>query len=187
MIPNNSFTAVPVTTPYAFPMSIPYSALSQTIWGGTALSNSANGRMVQLWSIWYDGTNINVSPSGGAIAFSIAESGVSQLSLAFDENMNVAICWLSAGNANLYYYDTVSAGYITLTIPATSCVACIDDPASFYSGQSDVIFSYTRAGNLYYRQQRDRYTIERLIGPCTTKLLRRVGLSTGNRLQFELF
>ena len=43
---------------------------------------------------------------------------------------------------------------------------------------------YTRGGALYWRQQRDRYAVERLVGATTKKVIR-TGLSSANRLQFE--
>jgi hypothetical protein len=186
MIPNNTFVTPPIVSAFPYPISLPFSALSETVWGGTALNDGAAGRLIQLWSIWYDGLSIHIKPSDNAIALSLTVPNVIQVSLAFDPNMSPVICWEdNTGHANLYYYDTISAQFITLTISATSCNAVVDDAAQYLSGFSDVIFSYTFENNLYYRRERDRYAIQYLIG-STTKLLRRVGLNVGNRLQFEL-
>lgn len=187
MIPGNSFTPVPVVSPFTFPDNLPYSPLSDTVMGGVALNNGSQGRMVQLWTAWYDGAQIRVQPTSGSVVFSLPVAGVLTLSLAFDQSMALALAYQTAAGSNLYYFNTLTSSYTTLTLPGTtSCRACVDNPANFYAGSSDIIFAYTAGGNLSYRQQRDRYTIEYPIGATGTKKLNRMGLNTGNRLQFEL-
>jgi hypothetical protein len=66
----------------------------------------------------------------------------------------------------------------------TSCRVAVDDARDFYNTNSDVIFAYTKNNTLYWRQQRDRYEIERVVGTTAKKLIR-MGLAQTNRLQFE--
>ena len=156
--------------------------------GGVALNNPVDGRMYQQWVGYYEAGEIKVSiKDSGVVSFSLPAADVVTVSLAFDNNMGVVLSWLTvASGVNLYYYDTLTSGYITRNFAtATSGRVCVDNAFDFYVGQSDVIFAYTDSGNLYYRQQRDRYDIARLISATTSKVIR-VGPTVGNRLQVEL-
>lgn len=186
MIPLNAFTAAPVYSEFIAPYNQPFHSWSQTVLGGLAIGNASSGRATQNWVMTYDGVTIRVSPENGATAFTYAVSGASNVSLAFDNNMAVVLCWMAGTSAFLYYYDTVTLANTVRSFPGfTSCRVVVDDARLLASADSDVIFGYTNAGNLYWRQQRERYNTERLIG-ATTKRLKRMAPSTGNRLQFEL-
>ena len=186
MIPGGSFTTTPVISSFPAPYNDAYTPLTQNVLGGISIGDPSHGRTYQTWTVNYNGTSINISPSTGGIAYTLVESNVFSVSLAFDNNMSPVIAWMTTGGANLYYYNTVTESYNTTFFPGVlSCRVCVDDPAEFYNASSDVIFGYTLGGNLYYRQQRDRYATQYLIG-ASTKTLIRMSLSTGNRLQFEL-
>ena len=188
MIPNNAFTTTPVIGTFLYLQDTVYTPLTQTVMGGIAISDPSKGRLYQPWSVNYDGTNILVNPNTAAAVFTMAVPNVVAVSLAFDSNMGIVLAWItSAGIAVLYYYDSIAVAYTTHSFPGvTSCRLCVDDPADYFVGSSDVIFGYTNGTNLCYRQQRDRYLIEYTIAP-STKLLMRMGPTTANRLQFETF
>ena len=59
--------------------------------------------------------------------------------------------------------------------------------ARCYATAADVLLFYIRAGNVYYRQQRDRFSIERLLGAVPVGMTRflRWGMSTTLRVQLE--
>lgn len=186
MIPANTFTTVPIVSTFQYPYSDQYFPLSQNVMGGIAIGDASLGRQVKVWNVSYNGAFINVKPEDGAVAFSLAEVDVQTVSLAFDNNMGLVIAWTTTTGANLYYYDTLTSAYITRNFSGIqSCRVCVDDAREFYLASSDVIFSYTMSGNLYWRQQRDRYDVQYLIG-ATTKTLVRAAPNVGNRLQFEL-
>lgn len=188
MIPGDAFTVTPVITNFLPPLNLPYEHLLTTVLGGVALNNPVDGRMYQQWVGYYEAGEIKVSiKDSGVVSFSLPAADVVTVSLAFDNNMGVVLSWLTvASGVNLYYYDTLTSGYITRNFAtATSGRVCVDNAFDFYVGQSDVIFAYTDSGNLYYRQQRDRYDIARLISATTSKVIR-VGPTVGNRLQVEL-
>jgi hypothetical protein len=186
MIPANTFTTVPEVSQFITPYNDQYFPLSQNVLGGVAVGDPSLGRQVKVWNVSYNGTFINVKPNDGPVAFSLAATDVKTVSLAFDNNMGLVITWTTTGGANLYYYDTLTSAYITRNFPGiASCRVCVDDARDFYLASSDVIFSYTLGGSLYWRQQRDRYDVQYLIG-VTTKTLIRAAPNVGNRLQFEL-
>lgn len=203
MIPGGQFTTIPDVSDYLPPLDQPYNPLYQTVWGGAALNDPSQGRMVKYWQVEYSNGGINVSPQGGPIEFTLALAGwdslewdsdewdedsidiqVDSVSLAFDPDMRPVIGWQSGSDANIYYYDGTQ--YVILTIlGTTSSRVFLDDPRDFNTIDSDVMIAYTKNNKLYYRQERDDYEIEREIGE-TSKLLIKAGLNSKNRLQFEL-
>jgi len=183
MIPNNAFTATPIVSAFLPPKDEPYQPLTSKSRGGVALNDASQGRDYQNWIVNYDGANILVAPQGGSTAFTLPVAGVLSVSLAFDNNMNPVIAWMDAVGAKLYWFNNVT--FVTTAFPATSCRVTIDDVRDFYNADSDVIFAYTNAGTLYWRQQRDQYATQRTVG-STTGLLQKVGLNQLNRLKFQL-
>lgn len=185
-VPLGLFTTEPIITPFRSPINGAYSPLQQSVLGGTAIGNGAAGREVQVWTVFYDAGVINVAPQSGSVAFTLAVPGVLSVSLGFDSNMQVAIGYTTIAGAYFYFYDFIGGAFTTLAIVgATSCRVCVDDPRLFNTVNSDVIFAYTRAGSLYYRQQRDRYLVEMLIGIARGPLLR-AGPNVENHLQFQI-
>lgn len=187
MIPGNIVT--PILDPAAFqpPYNEAYNPFIQTVQGGNAISDPSAGRQVKDWAVSYSGGIISVGPKLEAVVFTLEADDVETISLAFDSNMSVVLAWKTPTGAKLYYYDTLTSTYITRVFAdVTSCRVGVDDAREVNVTNSDVIFAYTLNGNLYWRQQRDRYDIERLAG-ATTNLLKRMGPSVSNRLQFELW
>ena len=189
MIPGNTFTAIAIPGGFRPPNDLPYTPMRQIVWGGQAIGDGTKGRLVKYWEVYLDPTGINVKPVNGVNAFTLTGltvSDITTVSLSFDSNMGVVIAYTVPTGANLYYFDSLTSQYTTKFFAGVnSCRLCVDDARYFYSSASDVIFAYTNAGNLYYRQQRDRYNIERLIRATPNRLIR-IGQSFVNRLQAEL-
>lgn len=189
MIPGNTIISTPIVGSFEYPNTLPYTKQSQTVMGGVAIGDPSQGRLFQTWVVNLTGTTITVGPTSGGTPFTMTATDAlptSTITLAFDTNMGVALAWTTAAGAKLYYFDSTTSAYATVDYPGvTSCRLAVDDARSFYSSNSDIMFGYVRAGNLYWRQQRDRYQTERLVG-ATNKTLIRLGRSVANRLQFEL-
>lgn len=185
-LPLHTITPTPVRAAFVAPLDEPYLPLEEAVLGGTAIGDPSQGRQVQRWTVFYDSGFIKVAPESGAVAFSMAVAGVTTVSLDFDSNMAVAIAYQTASGSHLYYFDSLLGHYNTLDIlGATSCRVGVDDKRLFNASASDVIFSYTLDDKLYYREQRDRYTVERLVGPSIGILLRS-GQNVLNRFQWKL-
>ena len=192
MIPQNVLSAVAVPSAYLTPDDLaPPTQVTDYELGGTNLNDASGGLRIQTWTL-------TVLPNGDFQLDSPSTSptvvynavGVSWASLTFDQNMNPIIAYLQSGSAKMWWYDTVPEAYAVLSLPAGTgrpCL-CFDDkrPTQIIGGAADVILAYVRAGTLYFRAQRDRFTVEYTLQVGVTGDLRRVGLNVGNRLQFYL-
>jgi len=157
--------------------------------GGINVFDSSQGIQVQSWRGRLIGDdiildvpdNINVTPH---IAYSAA--GITEFSFTFNQNMNPIVVFVQSGNSKMYWYDSSLGGYTitdygnTVTNPRVA----LDDKRLEQTSNSDVIFAYIKEGSLYYRQQRDRFTIERLLrNNCS--YLKKIGMGTNNRFLFQ--
>jgi hypothetical protein len=189
VIPSNSFTPSPIQGGFRPPNDLDYTPLRQIVWGGQAIGDGTKGRLVKYWEVFLDPSGIVVKPVNGEVAFTLTGINVSEIttvSLAFDNNMGLVIAYTVPAGAHLYYFNSLTNQYVNRFFTGViSCRVCVDDAREFYSSASDVIFAYTLSGNLYYRQQRDRYDTERLVGATPNKLIK-LGQSFVNRLQAEL-
>lgn len=158
--------------------------------GGVALNDPSQGLQVQPWEAWSDGAHVWVAPSPGRspTTLLLTGSGITEVALSFDQNMRPTVAYVEAGLAKLFWFDTSIGAMVTTSYAgATSPMLTLDDkrPVATLGGTSDVLFFYLLAGSLCYRQQRDRFTIERVLGavpPASTRI-NRVGMGANNRLQ----
>lgn len=187
MLPQNAITPVPVYAGFLAPLQgWTYTPLQEKVLGGTALGDGTAGRAVRNWFVTYVNGNIVVNPEGGAAQLTLPMAGVFTVSLGFDSNMAVAIAYQTVDGANLYYYNTLTSSYSIFPVAgASSCRSSVDDPRTFSSQGSDVIFSYIKSNVLYYRIQRDRYAIEYTVGPAVDAILTKTGFTVANRFQFQ--
>lgn len=157
--------------------------------GGAAVNDPSQGLSVQLWTLSYSGVNVILTPQSGAPTTLFSAAAITELALSFDQNMRPTVAYRQAGNVFLRWWDTTAGAYVVTNFgPGFSPRLCLDDRRPSQIGNSDVIFAYIRGEGLYYRQQRDRYEIERLLRdqlPASTRL-KSVGMNRNWRLQFEL-
>lgn len=161
--------------------------------GGVALNDPSAGLQVQPWEAWSDGAHLWVAPSPGRTPTTLllTGSGITEVALAFDQNMRPTVAYVEAGLAKLFWFDTSIGAMVTTSYAgATSPMLTLDDkrPVATLGGTSDVLFFYLLSGSLCYRQQRDRFTIERVLGavPPTSTRINRVGMGSNNRIQVWL-
>jgi hypothetical protein len=161
--------------------------------GGIALQDPSQGINVRDWTADLQGDTVRVYPSDtpGSPTSLFTESGITSISLAFDQNMNAAIAYVANGTAKLYWYDPVIENYNVFVIGggAISPVVCHDDKRDFVvlTGGSDVLLFYIRADKFYYRQQRERYTVERELGtiPFPDAFIVKAGMNGVRRVQVQ--
>jgi hypothetical protein len=194
-LPLNSFPLSGVEAPLLAPDDLrrPSSLLVDYERGGVAYQDPSQGLDVRNWTADKQGDTVRVYPSdtpGSPISL-FTETGITSISLAFDQNMNAAIAYTANGTAKLYWYDPVIENYNVFVIGggASSPVVCHDDKRDFVvlTGGSDVLLFYIRADKFYYRQQRERYTVERELGniPFPGAFIVKAGMNGVRRVQVQ--
>lgn len=168
------------------------SAIESWALGGIALSDTSEGITYQ-WRGYIDGKAIRLQRDGSeAITILSFTGSVTELSIAFDQNMRPIIAYVEDGIAKLYWYDASASQNITTDfVGATNPRLALDDIRQFNIGNSDVIFAYIADSNrLCYRLQRERYGIEHTLRTDDSKTLIaplklfEIGMSTDNRFLF---
>lgn len=190
MLPQNQASALAVASALLPPDNTVSSPIEDFELGGVAVQDTTQGLQSYVWRCWLDDINVRLQRTGAAATTLFSASNVTALSLAFDQNMRPAVAYmLNDGVLRLRWYDTVIEAYVTSTFgTGRNPRLTLDDKRIEQAANSDIIFAYIRDTNLCYRQQRDRYTVERVLKndvPDTTKL-KNIGMGTNLRLHFEL-
>lgn len=187
MMPENTLSLQPVNAPYLYPDNLVTGSLRDYEMGGVAIENPSLGLLYQAWTFWLDGSAIKCGPLTGGETVLLSVSGATSVSGTFDRNMRPSVAYAVGDTGYLWWFDTVTNGMVTTAFPGISEIRVAhDDKRPTADFRSDVIVAYTRAGSLFYRQQRDRYTIERLLATDLVGQLRNMGMTTALRLQFEI-
>jgi hypothetical protein len=165
--------------------------------GGIGLNDTLEGLDYQNWTLRYFPATeefVIEAPNTPPTVIHTAPS-VSEISLAFDQNMNPFIAYVEDGDGKFFWFDTVEQQDVVSDLPAGSLTprCCIDDKRDFASGAqiSDIILCYVHNGALKKRMERDRYTIEYVLQDPflhpdfeLPAVLKRVGMNKKNRLQW---
>jgi hypothetical protein len=109
---------------------------------------------------------LEVTPAGGSAISLIAIPDAISATFAFDRTMQPSICWNTASaGAYFHWFNSLTAAYETTHYPlARNAMVIHDDTRDIASSTSDVMLFYQTEDLVCYRQQRDRYLIERVIG-----------------------
>lgn len=191
-IPNDALSTPPLPAQWLAPDS--FSRPTRVVdfeRGGVAISDPSQGRNVKVWRARLVGNDVllGAEPYDSEVVLYSAP-GITELTLAFDQNMLPLLAFVQNNQAKLRWYDPVALATVVTDLPAgvRSPYLATDDKRDSFSAQSDVLLFYILGSRLCYRQQRDRFQIERtlkwFVGNAVT--IRRAGMGTGFRLQIEL-
>lgn len=155
---------------------------------GVGLQDPSQGLDVQIWTLRYneDTGEFLLSAPNYPETSQFIRFDVSYVSLSFDANMNPFISFTEAGVSKFWWYDSVLEQQVfaeTLIASASSPYATLDDRRAVQNSVRDIILTYVRSGNLYFRAQRDRYLIEYLLKTGVIGDVLIVGMGTNLRLQ----
>ncbi|MBB4126213.1 hypothetical protein GGR77_001503 [Xanthomonas translucens] len=158
--------------------------------GGIALNDASKGLLYQTWTLeWNRQTgDFELSAPNHPPSVLFNRINVTEVSLAFDRNMNLAVVWVESGQAKLYWYDSTIPGMTTWETQLGAAVSpriTHDDKREGESAVSDIILSYIKGGNLYYRQQRDRYGTEYLLASGLGPNARLVELQMNRKMRLQ--
>lgn len=190
-LPDNKSSKNPEISDFVYPDSEPNRNFLVYELGGVDLQNPSEGLNGYIWRLRYTDLNI-VLERDHMKTYTIMENikGLESLDLAFDQNMNAYIAYEKEGSSFLYWFDPDISQYKTSVFHNTrSPRLTLDDKRLQQLLYSDVILAFIRDnGDLVYFQQRDRFTIERILNrdvPPDT-YLQRIGMTESNRLLFEI-
>lgn len=193
-LPGNALSPVAVPSSLLHPDTLGRpSLLMDYELGGIGLQDPSQGLQVQPWRFRVDGSQIKVGPHPYTTESTLLTAvGVTAVSGSFDQNMNPMVAYVLSATARLYWYDSVPASYVTVLLGADvkSPMLTLDDkrPEAGSQNRSDVLLFYVRGSRLCYRQQRDRFQVERTLqwldGNAAT--IRKAGMSQGLRVQLEV-
>ena len=147
--------------------------------GGIGLNDVTEGLRYQTWTArlsYKAGRRANgifLSAPNTEEFLLYSASKITEFSFTFDQNMNPFLAFMQDGVAKFRWWDPTIPGYTVTSLPAGSHgpKCALDDKRKLETGTSDILLCYCRDGNLYYREQRDRYGVEYLlksgvIGDC---------------------
>lgn len=162
MLPNGTLSTIPVPARFSGARSLPITKTIDYEDGGIAFSDPSQGLLYQRWRARIVGEDVVFDAPTVAPVVVFSQPGVTEISFTFDQNMRPVIAFVAGGRGYLRWYDT-AVGDQVVTPLATDVITprvTLDDKRSMQSAISDIILAYKRGSNLYYRQQRDRFTIE---------------------------
>lgn len=189
MLPDHVLSTQSIPAQFRFPRNIPKQPLVAYEYGGLDLDDASRGLRVKVWKGEYVDGSIFVSAEGVAPTTVLSVADVADFDFTWDQNMRVAIAYeLVTGGSRFYWYDTTVSGYVTLDLGSAITPRCaIDDNRDYQTSRSDIILAYVRDGSLYFREQRDRYTIERELSDAAGPGgLIQIGMNRVWRMQFQL-
>lgn len=168
MIPGPGLSSQLLYAPPRVPDPQPSEIISREL-GGVALNDPTQGLEVKIWTLTVteedEVSTVWVEADDVPAVSLFSDTQITEASLAFDQNMQPTVSYVSQGETKLYWYDSEIEGFTT-TVFGNSYISprvTLDDHRYLAFAWSDVIFSYIRDGNLYVRAQRDRYGEEYLM------------------------
>jgi hypothetical protein len=189
-IPNGAISTVPVVSSLLPPDDRETTDLTDFENGGIGLNDPSEGLNYQVWSLTYSSPDVIVTPDSGGDITLFSFTGITQISLAFDQNMNPFVAYVRDGDAWYWWYDSLTEEQIhtQLNVLDTTPRCCLDDKRVSQLPKSDIILGYIREKTLYYRQQRDRYLVEYpLITGDNVNKLNKIAMGVNLRLHFEYY
>ena len=194
MFPLNELSETAFISGFDFPVKTlsPEDKLQDWEKGGIALNDPSQGLLVQLWHFTLEidietgnGTVYVKAPSTSKL-FLFDGLGITEVSGAFDQNMNPFVAYIQAGDPKIWWYDGTVTSQIHSDLPvgAMDLRCTLDDKRDFNTSDSDIVLSYVRGGSLYYMYQRESYSIEHLLAPDVYRLVS-LAMNTGSRLQWR--
>lgn len=197
MMPNNTLSEQLVFGDFLNPDNLPCSNTLSYQLGGIGLSDPSAGLQYQVWQAQL----VNATKSTSYVTISAPNTptetlltlgGISQISLAFDQNMKPALGLTVNGLAQLWWYDATIPGYTFITLPpgSYSPQVTLDDKRalSVEIAVTDIILVYMRNQNLYMRSQQDRFITEYYLATLEyyNPQVYKVGMCTTDRLLIQV-
>lgn len=189
MMPDNQLSLIQLPRPLLPPKDLPFDPLVSQHRGGVAIGDASLGLDMQTWTLSIESGTLVLRDSFIYESVLVTAAGVSECSLAFDQNMSPVAAYEQAGVAKLYYYDSVLAAFTTLSVVDAKYARTITDDIRFapnVSNLNDVLFFYILNHELCVRVQRERFLISHVLKNVGDFILQHVGMNDRLRLQMNL-
>lgn len=157
--------------------------------GGVDIGDASQGLDVRTWTLQLDGDNFLLSNSTTSPEVVFVTTAPTECSLAFDQNMRIAIAFQTENSSNIYFYNSLLADYDILSIPDARCARAVTDDVRQIpnvTNLNDVLFFYILDNQLCMRVQRDRFEVEYQLRDVTNYRLEHVGMNDKHRVQMNL-
>lgn len=136
--------------------------------GGVGIQDVSQGLRYQRWRLrlldaGLDESRAMLSAPNTPEFELYAVPGMTEVSLAFDQNMRPALAFVDPTGSYFRWFDTGVGAIVVAPVDGETPRIVLDDTrlvGSFGYQNNDIILAYKRAGVLYFRQQRDRFLIE---------------------------
>lgn len=193
MLPENKLSTRSLDVTYLYPDGIVFDNLVEDFeMGGIAIQDPSEGLQYQPWRGYWEPLDNTVYLRPNIIGDPIAlftETDVFEFSFAFDQNMRYATALFKTnGDCKFTWFNSLVGDYVTDTYTGlTAFKLSLDDKreAAVQSGDADVLFTYIKDNNLYFRAQRDRYLVEYLLAEDLPKNLLISNFGMGNRYRMQ--
>ncbi len=192
MIPDNKLSTHITQNPFnGFLGGIEFDMtyLTHYVDGGVNLGDTSLGLYYQIWRVRVVNNNIVINASNIPDIIVYHGINITEMNLAFDQNMNTVIAVVDNNVTKIRYYDLAinSSGYKEVIIPdIINPRVSLDDKRQLANSYNDVILAYLKGEDLYFRQQREDYSVERLLKINAGSKLIKIGMNRAYQLQFLL-
>ena len=189
MLPDNRLTNTAVVSDWMFNADSVIGSNFFFAEGGIGLQNPIQGVTGQLWKIRvYQNKYVYLESLTYPETLIHTGEAISDITLAFDVNMNYYFAFLDKGECFLSWFDITQAKQVITSfgMDIVTPVVELDDKREMFYSNADVVFSYIRDNKLYHRLQRERFTIERLLDEGPYVGIAKAGMNKGNRFQYKL-
>ena len=188
MLPDNELSSTVIQAPFMGARALGVTKTVDYVDAGIALNDPSAGLFYQPWRARLVGNDILVDAREVEEFVLYSDTGITEISFTFDQNMRPVLAFVKAGQAYLRWYDT-AVGAQVVTALASDVITprvSMDDKRSMQSSISDLILAYVRSGSLYHRRQRDRFLTEYLLAENISTGLIKIGMNRQFRFQFML-
>lgn len=192
MMPDNVLSTTPVRARFVGARGLAVTATVDYQDGGIAIQDASQGLLYQRWRARLidsgeDSSHVLLDSPNTPEFVLYQLPNITEISISFDQNMRPALAYVDGSGSHLWWYNSQSESMQVTSIDGISPRIALDDPRLIGSQgyqTNDIILGYLRDGNFYYRQQRDRFEIERLLRSGVNSRLIKLGLNRQLRLQF---
>lgn len=162
--------------------------------GGPTLGFGSDDVSYQ-WEAISDGTSIMVGRTGVTPVVVETDTGITEISLAFDQTMRPHVAYIAGGVAKFRWWNSLASAYETMVLTAARTPrCCTDEKRAEFSAARDVVLTYMLGSSLFVRVQRERFQTAHELVPAlppgvvlteSTSIIS-LGRNTANRLQWRL-